>query len=596
MKRLVFLLCMTLLGMMQADTPKESFKQGKSMAQERLNEAAPSFDPSLVPNYQGTPSISTEGLMERGQSALNTSAAGQCFMDAQNQHFDIAPEDPMIAQAQRIQDNPTQTIQVVAKSTSHSRTEKRTYTCLDGGSPFERTCHRRLIIKLKITPPVYGTRFTSCPGHKHGMFNKYYHGEGCQNPVQYIITPKKVEVVEEYWADTCGDLESMTDHGQCHYASLQKHGINETRMIQDEPITRPHFEETRVYQCRSNPTQGCALYKNRGCLQIKSECVEKDAVGMCKTYRQTYVCEETTQRFHHRFEGPDKPFCLDGHCMGDEDEKSEDLLNALTQLKVLEEMGKYKAFGQSLMVFSGKVMRCSKNPVDFKDCCRCGKKGWGQSLGLAGCKAEEIALAKERMAGKCVLVGTYCAKKVLGVCVSKKTSFVCFPSKLSRLIQEQGRRQLGLSFGSPKEPCARGLSVDEMSRLNFDAMDFREVFSEIQASVKIPQTKALEAKVRSRITQLKSDFSLPTSTVSGLGDSPHPRVQKLKETMAFHEKESGEEGDTTPYDENDEALPSSSSPSPSTETTTTPEEETEDEHPSSANTQGQKKRHHCVVS
>jgi conjugal transfer mating pair stabilization protein TraN len=77
------------------------------------------------------------------------------------------------------------------------------------------------------------------------------------------------------------------------------------------------------------------------------------------------------------------------------------------------------------------------------------------------------------------MVGTYCAKKVLGQCLEKKTTYCCFGTKLARLIQEAGHQQLGLSWGSPQSPQCQGLSPEQLSRLDFSKVDFSELFQDI---------------------------------------------------------------------------------------------------------------------
>lgn len=499
----LFMFLLLLMKCFYSDS-KSGFKEGAALAQSANKTGG--LNASKVPGFKGAPKLSSENLTSRGNTALNNSEAGGAFLESGMQSFDIMPDDPMLTMAGKIQENPTKTMKLVVKSHGDSSTKKRIYTCIKSGAPYEKKCVRKLIVKVKVTPAVYKEEIycDDRPSvHEISWFDG--HCPGCAWRT-VLASPKKVEVEDEYWIDTCKDLEAMADKGLCFYKDLEKHGVNATRIISGEPVTMDHFGETRTYVCRANPLNTCNIYKNRGCQQTKSECIERDALKRCKKYRQTFVCMEHTKTLTHTFEGKDKPFCMDGNCVNYGDEKSDDFLEALTKLKVLDEMAKQRS-GNPISVFSGKVRKCSKNPINFKDCCRCGKKGWGQSLGLAGCKSEEIALAKERMAKKCVLVGTYCAKKVLGICVSKKTSFVCFPSKLARLVQEQGRRQLGMSFGTPKHPCARGLSISEMSRLNFDKMNFSEIFDEVRSSMKMPQTKVLEARVRSRVKSLQSNFA-----------------------------------------------------------------------------------------
>nr|WP_255573934.1 conjugal transfer protein TraN [Erythrobacter sp. SCSIO 43205] len=61
--------------------------------------------------------------------------------------------------------------------------------------------------------------------------------------------------------------------------------------------------------------------------------------------------------------------------------------------------------------------------------------------------------------GLCAYVGTYCSKKVLGVCVTKRKAYCCFESKLSRILQEQGRKQLPKPWDEPKQGEVRRLHL-----------------------------------------------------------------------------------------------------------------------------------------
>src|SRR3546814_4100011 len=68
-----------------------------------------------------------------------------------------------------------------------------------------------------------------------------------------------------------------------------------------------------------------------------------------------------------------------------------------------------------------------------------------------GCSREEVLLHERDAQGLCAYVGTYCSDKFLGVCLTKKKVYCCFECKLSRTLQEQGRRQLRKPWDKPKE-------------------------------------------------------------------------------------------------------------------------------------------------
>jgi hypothetical protein len=157
------------------------------------------------------------------------------------------------------------------------------------------------------------------------------------------------------------------------------------------------------------------------------------------------------------------------------------MLQVMSQLSVLREV--QEDLRNFKVIFKGQDRRCTRNCLDFRDCCGTGKgqgDGWGVSLHLASCSAEEKELGHLREKNRCVMVGTYCAEKIAGVCSRKKTTFCCFGTKLARLIQQAGRAQLGLKWGTPELPECTGLSSEQLSQLDFSKMDFTELFEDIK--------------------------------------------------------------------------------------------------------------------
>jgi len=100
------------------------------------------------------------------------------------------------------------------------------------------------------------------------------------------------------------------------------------------------------------------------------------------------------------------------------------------------------------------------------------------------CETEEQTLGMKRGQGLCHQVGSWCSSKILGACVEKKEGWCCFPSKLGRIVNEQGRAQIGKSWGSPQSPDCSGFTLDELKLLRFDLMDLSEFFSSIQTPTK----------------------------------------------------------------------------------------------------------------
>ena len=107
--------------------------------------------------------------------------------------------------------------------------------------------------------------------------------------------------------------------------------------------------------------------------------------------------------------------------------------------------------------------------------------------------------------GLCHMIGTYCSQKVLFVCTTRRTTYCCFESKLTRVIQEQGRAQLGKTFGTPKSPQCGGFSIYEFQQLDLSKMDFTEVYKDFVDAAKLPDEVQTMQDIQARISKYYSD-------------------------------------------------------------------------------------------
>lgn len=100
-------------------------------------------------------------------------------------------------------------------------------------------------------------------------------------------------------------------------------------------------------------------------------------------------------------------------------------------------------------------------------------------MSLMECDEREGRLALQRGASLCHEVGSYCSRKILGSCMTHTHSHCCFNSVLSRIINEQGRVQVGRGWGDARNPQCGGFTIAELQSLRFDVMDFREFYASI---------------------------------------------------------------------------------------------------------------------
>jgi conjugal transfer mating pair stabilization protein TraN len=171
-------------------------------------------------------------------------------------------------------------------------------------------------------------------------------------------------------------------------------------------------------------------------------------------------------------------------------------------------------------LFKGTAMSCHKPIFGLVNCCAGKASGLiGTSAGLSAlaggpaaiaalatpfltmflCDASEKELDVRDRMGLCHTLGTYCSSKFLGICTSKRTTSCCFLSKLTRILQEQGRAQLAKSWGTPQTPDCSGFTVDEFARLDLSKMDFTEVYKEFVDAAKLPSEAATMSDIQAKI-------------------------------------------------------------------------------------------------
>lgn len=90
------------------------------------------------------------------------------------------------------------------------------------------------------------------------------------------------------------------------------------------------------------------------------------------------------------------------------------------------------------------------------------------------CTEDELELNVNRVLKNTHHIGSYCHKKVLGVCIEKREAYCVFKSPLSRILQEQVRGQLGMTFGDPENPSCDGLAIEQLGAIDWDLVNLDE--------------------------------------------------------------------------------------------------------------------------
>lgn len=100
---------------------------------------------------------------------------------------------------------------------------------------------------------------------------------------------------------------------------------------------------------------------------------------------------------------------------------------------------------------------------------------------LMSCEQQDFLTNVHRDNGLCHYVGEYCSKKlpIVKICIERKRSYCCYNSKLARIINEQGRPQIGKSWGGAENPNCGGFTPEEFATLDFSRIDMTEFFNSI---------------------------------------------------------------------------------------------------------------------
>lgn len=108
------------------------------------------------------------------------------------------------------------------------------------------------------------------------------------------------------------------------------------------------------------------------------------------------------------------------------------------------------------------------------------------------CEDKEFELNAKRALNSCHQVGSYCKTKVLGACIEKRQTYCCFSSPLSKIIQQQIRPQLGLSWGSAKAPQCDGIPLNRLAEVDWEQVNLDEWLGLLQANGKFPESSAID--------------------------------------------------------------------------------------------------------
>ncbi len=276
-------------------------------------------------------------------------------------------------------------------------------------------------------------------------------------------TVDNIEVKQECWkyeySKNCSKVASKND---CKNIDLDKFNL-----IKDICLTKTKIGEQSF--CLNTQKTFLSTTKNQETI-VKSKIVmDPDNKGALKNL----LCST---------------LCLDGNCPSvfkDSQEDNKEMVSAIAQLEMLSKVKEGMTDPKQIKfnIFSANLKKCHNKTGIHSNCCS--DTGFLKSAGLVNCPVEQKILATEVRKGRCEDVGEYCAKEVLGKCIRKTKSYCCFPTVLAKVIHKGARAQLKKNLGSAKNPQCGGLTIDELKKIDFSKIDFKDFFElELQTMMK----------------------------------------------------------------------------------------------------------------
>ena len=290
-------------------------------------------------------------------------------------------------------------------------------------------------------------------------------------------------------------------------------------------------------RCYSLGQRDCLMRDSLGnCINIKKE-------FSCKRWSPTHVESETVRYGTEDKEGQEGLVCkgipcIDGNCIDKSYDMDADMVSSVSQLGALSQ-GKNTEAG--FKIFEGVGRRCAKKGMDYSNCCQVFPKGWFKKLG-GECTKDEELLSELNQKKLCVPAGSEDIKSA-GFKIGKKLHHCCWSNLLEKTIQVQARKQLGITFTNGNNPNCRGLTLEELGRVDFSKMDFSEVVADIHKKMVLPDIGDIENRVKDSFKSINrfddETPAHPKNRAAGVNQNligPTPEEKRLAAEKAENER------------------------------------------------------------
>jgi conjugal transfer mating pair stabilization protein TraN len=129
------------------------------------------------------------------------------------------------------------------------------------------------------------------------------------------------------------------------------------------------------------------------------------------------------------------------------------------------------------------------------------------------CEQQEFELAARRQMHDCTFVGSYCAQSFLG-CIETEQVYCCYNSPLAQIVMSGADPQLGLTLGTPQSPNCAGLTIAQLTQIDWSKIDLNQWYALLAANGQIPNSPP----------EFETKYALDTVTQAPWAPTPTPNA------------------------------------------------------------------------
>lgn len=320
------------------------------------------------------------------------------------------------------------------------------------------------------------------------QYKNAYH---CKNYISGIKLSDKVTY--SYGKETKDSIDESAceNYSTNKYCAFDKQQCldSKDRLINNLKLSRDCWQYQKEYICKNDDyTRSDCRDLENDCNYSHQSCLSNSDDGKCTNYERFYNCSKKSSNKSEALQCGSQTYNY---------ERNTDLLQVASKLNALFAAGKDN---DGVSIFKGEANGCDKAVMGSNNCCK--NSGWGNDAGISSCSGSEKALAERKGLGYCHYVGSYCSEKekLTGICLKTRLNYCCFGGKIARIVQQQGRVQMGKSWGGSNSPDCSGLKLTDLEGLDFSVMDFSEMAEDI--NIKSFDGSKFNTEIKARIKSM----------------------------------------------------------------------------------------------